>query len=382
MKSSRSHILGTALCSLLASACGQQVVQLEINADMGAATDFAHVVDFSGVPVDFAGIPRDLTLIGDLRPATGDMTLNGPLDFRLAVDLELLDSSTPLDLPVSLDMSPPDLSVPLDGAADDLSIPADARPQVDAVSVDGMSLDAALPLDLQGSPDLTGGPNNYNRCPAVLFDGAMSLVTASAIAALNPASSITVEAWIYVTVENGEMIIAGHTGDPAQMTASYYLGVDAGGHAFFTVSVLGTLLDTATAAAAVSLNKWTHVAGVFDVAGQRVAVFMNGALSGQKNPVVGVPRSINNVPLHIGRYSAATPAVSELHGYVSEVRFSSVARYAAPFAPAGSFVNDASTIALYHLMEQMGQTAADSSTNANVGALQLNAQFANAPVCQ
>ena len=36
----------------------------------------------------------------------------------------------------------------------------------------------------------------------------------------------------------------------------------------------------------------------------------------------------------------------------------------------------------HRISELMGQTASDGSTNANVGALQLRARFASAPVCQ
>src|SRR6185369_8441904 len=50
------------------------------------------------------------------------------------------------------------------------------------------------------------------------------------------------------------------------------------------------------------------------------------------------------------------------HGWIDEVRLSSVVRYAGGFtAPAAPFATDASTAALYHFDEDNGNTLTDSA---------------------
>lgn len=87
------------------------------------------------------------------------------------------------------------------------------------------------------------------------------------------------------------------------------------------------------------------------------------------------------VPLHIGRYSFASPVELPFSGYIDQVRFSAKARYTAAFVPLTKFVNDMETLALYSFDELVGQTGADTSTHANVSGLQQNAMFAMPPIC-
>ncbi|MGH2610391.1 MAG: hypothetical protein ACRDHF_15025, partial [Tepidiformaceae bacterium] len=54
-----------------------------------------------------------------------------------------------------------------------------------------------------------------------------------------------------------------------------------------------------------------------------------------------------------------------LSGTLDEVRISNVARYSTAFTPAGAFVPDANTMALWHFDEGTGQTTADASGNGN-----------------
>src|SRR5205823_1558943 len=139
--------------------------------------------------------------------------------------------------------------------------------------------------DLTGSPDLAEGPDMAAagpRCHAVLFDGVHAMVTAPAQNYMNPPGAVTVEAWVYVTkIGPDEQVVAGHWGDVANMTASYVLVLDPMGHPSFKISKLGADENlVATAASAVPLNKWTHVAGVFDPISQMVYAFNNGADAG------------------------------------------------------------------------------------------------------
>lgn len=219
------------------------------------------------------------------------------------------------------------------------------------------------------------------RCHAVLFDGLHSIVAAPAISAHNPIASFTVEAWVYpVTLPTQYGIVAGHHGG-ASGKYSYNLAIDSGGHAVFAFSADGTALVEATTSAKIALNDWSHVAGTFDAASQKIYVFLAGGSTAATPAIATKVFSIDKVPFDVGRESPMTTPENPFIGYIDEVRLSSVARYTDVFEPKPTFASDASTIALYHFDESTGQTAADSSANANTAILQQNAKFGGPPGC-
>jgi hypothetical protein len=254
----------------------------------------------------------------------------------------------------------------------------------------GQDLIDETPLDLtmsdSASSDGDDGPppvlpDLLPPCHAARFDGLNAILTAPAQSYLTPTGSFTIEAWVYPTTSTGERVIAGHWGDPASGTASYVLLLDTGGHVSLKVSKTGTDTVAATTTQTVAVNQWNHVAGVFDSAAATLYAFVGGASPGTSTLSSGPHPPVPDLPLHLGRYSAATPTESPFTGFLSDVSLSSSARYTAAFTPPSSIKADASTLALYHLDESSGQNAADSSIYGNVGSLLQNAIFAVAPGC-
>ena len=101
-------------------------------------------------------------------------------------------------------------------------------------------------------------------------------------------------------------------------------------------------------------NTWAHVAVTYDGAVARV--YLDGALVGS-----GTIGALSSGPrFQLGEMTT----YPHFDGRIDEVRLSAGVRYGTSFAPPGApFANDASTLALYHLDEGAGQTAADASGN-------------------
>lgn len=230
-----------------------------------------------------------------------------------------------------------------------------------------------------------GMPPVDPRCHAVHFDGTKSIVAAPAIDAYNPGASFTVEAWVYpetYPLPNQFGIVAGHNAGVLNKP-SYNLAIDSSGHAVFGFSADGSKIISATTGNKIQLNKWTRVAGVFD-ATHSIYAFIADADMAAAGTMASKVFVIDSVPFDIGRESDGTTTLNPFTGWIDEVRLSSVARYTklnqfkADPLPLAS---DASTIALYHFDESMGQSTADSSVNANTAVLYPNAMFGGPPTC-
>ena len=113
---------------------------------------------------------------------------------------------------------------------------------------------------------------------------------------------------------------------------------------------------SAAAPAALPLNEWSHMAGVYD--GQSVALFINGALAG-RTPASG-SRQRNDLPLYLGadpdQQGRPTRALA---GWVDEVRLSTGARYRESFTPVRRHEPDEATVLLFHLDRTVGDILPD-----------------------
>src|SRR5262249_15206968 len=99
----------------------------------------------------------------------------------------------------------------------------------------------------------------------------------------------------------------------------------------------------------VKVGKSTHVALVFD--GRQFRLFVDGIVAAKKD-VEG---------LTIRPHSAFQLGNSGgLHGLMTEVRVSNVARYEKNFTPQKRFEADQDTVALYHMEEGSGDVLTDS----------------------
>jgi hypothetical protein len=105
-------------------------------------------------------------------------------------------------------------------------------------------------------------------------------------------------------------------------------------------------------------GQWTHVALVYD--GRKAALYTNGRLQAEQ-ATTSPPRD-NHQPLYVGADPNWHGQPSRMFtGMVDEVRLSSTARYAGPFAPQSGFERDEQTVLLLHFDRDFGALYPDDS---------------------
>jgi hypothetical protein len=258
---------------------------------------------------------------------------------------------------------------------------------------DGSATDAgadALPPNddaLPSNDDLSGAGADLTppaSCSAALLGGGNDRINAANIAAQDITGALTVEAWIYPTaLANANQVIIAHWSGTNAGQRAYRLRIDNGGHVVFDVSVAGGPVS-AVSTGTVSAGVWTHVAGVFNPGATNTATvraFINGTGTLTTNFSAASTNTSTN-GLNLGNLSNSSAPFA---GYLSDVRVEAAQLYSADFTPPATITADANTVALYHLAETSGTTAADSATGANRpnNATLLNgAAFAMPPVCR
>lgn len=159
-----------------------------------------------------------------------------------------------------------------------------------------------------------------------------------------PQGPFTIEAWVYPTDTDGSRGIIAKT-----QSSEYALFLHEG-RAQFDIHIDGDYISPASDDS-VPLNKWSHVAGVFD--GKEARLYINGKKI-KSLPAVG-PRTVNRLPLFIG----ADPDRSgnptrEFAGRIDEVRVSQGVRYTDDFEAQSRFKSDGDTLLLLHLDQAFG----------------------------
>jgi hypothetical protein len=185
---------------------------------------------------------------------------------------------------------------------------------------------------------------------ALSFDGTDDLaeVTTSA----PQGGDLTVEAWVKPNSTAGIQVLLGTDSGTA---VALRIGSTSGdGKFFFTPDGAGAV-DSGTVTAVPGV--WQHVAGVYD--GSEIRIYVDGTLAGTTTYNAG---SFYVGAIRLGA-EGALPGVNFLDGALAEVRVSSIARYTSDFTPAVYLADDADTVALYHLDDGAGATAADTSAN-------------------
>jgi hypothetical protein len=131
-------------------------------------------------------------------------------------------------------------------------------------------------------------------------------------------------------------------------------------------------------------GRWHHVAITRDAGNGIVRLFVDGQIDvegeGPKGDVSYADGVASRVPSYIKldadnylaigaeKFDADGVRYPSYNGYLDELRFSTVIRYARAFAaPSGPFVPDASTAALYHFDEARGATIVDSAAGGKSG---------------
>ncbi|MEI6436921.1 MAG: LamG-like jellyroll fold domain-containing protein [Bacteroidota bacterium] len=209
---------------------------------------------------------------------------------------------------------------------------------------------------------------------ALYFNGLNNKVGVYDNAALNPASSFTVEAWINAAGWAGS-IWAGNIVSKQGTSPDRGYGLTAGenGRVEFTVAMNNAWFSVNTPQL-LGLNSWYHLAGVFD--GTSLKIYVNGLLqnsapvSGTFSPSTGVVMNFGENPTFTGRY---------FNGDVDEVRIWNVAR-----TETEIFQNMAITLTgsepglagYWTMNEGMGNVTNDKTSNGNNGTL-VNMTAAN-----
>jgi hypothetical protein len=211
---------------------------------------------------------------------------------------------------------------------------------------------------------------------ALNFDGVNTWVDASqnggaTNSAANlglPTQNITVEAWVNPRTFTAWTSLATFIQDNGSSEYGWGLGIyDASGRYYFGLAGVDGAITYLTTGNTFPANQWTHIAGVYD--GTTMQIFVNGVLEGTSTAESGAIAYANSW-LAIGAYRDDNEFYP-LDGQLDEVRIWNTARTAAEIR-ANMFKELGATtglVAVYHLNESSGATAADSSGNAHTGTL-------------
>lgn len=206
------------------------------------------------------------------------------------------------------------------------------------------------------APPADAGP----VCSSLVLNGTTAYATAGRT--IYPSSSalttFTVEAWFYPTAapstNTSKMIVTDDAYDVAYVNSNGNVGL--------RMAFYNTLGGSTSAEryGVVTLNQWTHVAVVYDVAAGQARMYVNGTLGTTLTvSLTGFGVFSNN--FNVGAFS---PTQSLFTGYIDDVRVSDVARYNSTFTPPDSLIADGSTRALYAFSESSSATSfADASAN-------------------
>lgn len=143
-------------------------------------------------------------------------------------------------------------------------------------------------------------------------------------------NAFTIEFWLFINNidnTNNRIFDTGNNGDAAAMVIGY--GSD-GSLGFGPPA--GGVTGVGTAAGAVRVGVWQHIALVCTAAGTNGAIFVNGVL--KAGPSAFSASGGTNVAFNIGRNNVAAADYSGLNGFISNFRYVSGQRlYSANFTP-------------------------------------------------
>jgi subtilisin-like proprotein convertase family protein len=124
---------------------------------------------------------------------------------------------------------------------------------------------------------------------------------------LNIVGSLTVEAWVYPTVNSGTRYIV----FKGNASNGYYLRINSNG----TVSLGTNGLNRITSTAVIPAGKWSHIAGSYDISNNGYKIFVNGLEDASLISIINSAPNTNTDSLLIGKFGANT-----FTGLMDEVR--------------------------------------------------------------
>ncbi len=162
------------------------------------------------------------------------------------------------------------------------------------------------------------------------FDGTGDYLDVADNAAFAPSTSFTVEAWIYPTVDTRGFIICQNK-DNAASNSSWYIYMESG--RTINTGYTSGITTYNAGSSAISLNTWTHVAGVWT--GTNVVLYING-VQVATTAATATPNN-SSLMIKIGAREISgggTTGIEVFNGYMASVRYvNNVAVYTGAFTP-------------------------------------------------
>jgi len=207
-------------------------------------------------------------------------------------------------------------------------------------------------------------PNSDNAI--LLPGGTVGCINIPHSSSIMPSAAFTIQAWIYPTQFRANYY-EGSVISKESSNGGYALNVGGDGQARIVIGA-NNWYEAVVPAKTISLNKWTHIAGVYD--GSTVKIYINGVLKATTSTTGAL--KINSTPLYIG----ASPEFSsrEFIGGIDEVSIWNKALTASEINSLKDYLlqgNENGLTAYYHLNEGPGSLVAiDVSANKNNGTIQ------------
>lgn len=218
--------------------------------------------------------------------------------------------------------------------------------------------------------------NNY----AVSFNGSAYADCGNASGLNITGTALTIEAWIYPTAFTSNFYEGSIVAKDANTNQGYVLRCGGTGILSFVIGVTGNIwVDAISASNVVTLNKWQHVAGVYN--GSTVKLYVNG----QQVQSVNETRSItsdNSLHMGIGHSFTAWAPARNFTGYIDEVRIWNTEKSRATLI-ADMFKHvSAGTglVASYQMTDGSGSSLTDNSGNGNNATLSAGTSWVASPV--
>jgi Concanavalin A-like lectin/glucanases superfamily len=137
--------------------------------------------------------------------------------------------------------------------------------------------------------------------------------------------SFTVSGWIYLSDKSTFRDLIFQVGSSAGQFGLWYdPGSDRWAMLMFVSDTPGASTVAAVSTASPTLQRWTHLAGVYDAGGQRLLLYVDGALQGTVTGVTGWP---SRGPVNVGSHAAG--GVDDVRVYRGVLSAAQIARLAA-----------------------------------------------------
>jgi hypothetical protein len=205
---------------------------------------------------------------------------------------------------------------------------------------------------------------------AIQFDGIDDYIDASADPIGTP-ENLTVEAWVRIDESGKPHVLVTDASD--DFNDGFTLVVDTENRVKFIVAASASSRGEAVAATALDLDRWYHVAGVYDGTDQTIKVVIDGAEDASSDYQGGITFADTRDLLFGSQVKSYGRDARYLQGAVADVRIWSRARSAGEIAADMDGQPDAADedlVGYWPMQEGEGSTTADVSGADNTGSLE------------